>query len=162
MHSSYGRLARLLAVAAFLGPPALVAQGRPLVATGIQDVSFGTVLPGVAVHVLRTDPLGSGQFTLRGTKDAQVLMQFTLPTVMTRVPGPGTMPITFLATDGGFSPAESIASQISFDPRAPALGNLSNNGRATIFLGSTASPAPTQAAGSYSATITLTVSYTGL
>lgn len=139
----------------------LAAQGRPLVATGIQNLSFGVVIPGIPAQVLRTDPVGSGQFTLRGEKNSQVQMLFTLPTSMSG-PSGATLPLSFGATDGGFSAAESIASQAVFDPRASALGRLSNTGRASIYLGGTALPGSTQRGGAYTGTITLTVSYTGL
>ena len=144
-----------------LGYAPLAAQGRPLVPTGTQNLSFGIVIPGIPTQTLRTDPVGSGQFTLRGEKNAQVQLQFTLPTSMSG-PSGATMPLSFGATDGGFSASESIASQAVFDPRASALGRLSKNGRASIFLGGTAVPGPTQTAGAYTGTITLTVSYTGL
>lgn len=127
----------------------------------VQDLGFGTLIPGIPVHVLRTDPVRSGQFSLRGQKDSQVQMQFVLPTAMTGPLG-ATLPLSFSAADGGFSDTESITNQVGFDPRAAALGRLSSNGRASVFLGGTASPGPTQRAGSYSGTITLTVSYTGL
>jgi len=158
------KMLRVLGAAAWavlLSQTPLRAQGRPLVPAGIQDLTFGTLIPGIQVHVLRTDPVGSGQFSLRGQKDSQVQMQFILPATMAG-PLSATLPLSFGATDGGFSATESITNQAAFDPRGPALGTLSGNGRATIFLGGTAIPAPTQAAGSYSATITLTVSYTGL
>ncbi len=151
----------MLAVAGLLFHVPLMAQGRPLVPAGTQDLGFGTLIPGIPVHVLRSDPVGSGQFTLRGQRNAQVQMQFILPATMAG-PLAATLPLIFGATDGGFSAAESIANQAGFDPRAPALGTLSSNGRATIFLGGMATPSPTQPAGAYSATITLTVSYTGL
>jgi len=161
MHTTPGRILWSLALAALFGHAPLLAQGRPLVPTGIQDLGFGALIPGIATHVLRTDPVGSGQFTLRGTKDAQVQMQFTLPPSMSGPLG-ATIPLSFGATDGGFSAAESITNQVAFDPRATSLGRLSNNGRATIFLGGTATPGPAQRSGAYSATLTLTVSYTGL
>ena len=161
MRFTIERLLGVLAVAMLVGSTQLQAQGRPLVPAGVQDLAFGTLIPGIPMHVLRTDPVGSGQFSLRGQKDAQVLMQFILPTSMAGPLG-ATLPLSFGPTDGGFSDTESITNQAGFDPRASALGRLSGNGRASIFLGGTASPSPTQRAGAYGGTITLTVSYTGL
>jgi hypothetical protein len=51
---------------------------------------------------------------------------------------------------------------VAFDPRLPFIGTLPDNGRASVFLGGTANPAPAQRAGSYSGTVTLTVAYVGL
>lgn len=161
MKTDVCRLVGALAVAALFGYAPLHAQGRPLVPTGIQNLAFGTVIPGLPAHVLRTDAVGSGQFSLRGEKNAQVQLTFILPATMSG-PSGAVLPLSFGASDGGFSATESIANQTVFDPRATSLGRLSANGRATVFLGGTASPSPTQRAGAYSATLTLTVSYTGL
>jgi len=136
------------------------AQGRPLRATGTRGMTFGSLLPGVPAHVSRSDPARSGEFELRGERFAVLQLDFLLPTGMTG-PFGATMPLTFDAADGGFSSAESITAQTAFDPRAPAYGRLSNNGRATVFLGGTARPSANQRAGAYAASITLTVSYTG-
>ena len=156
-----GRIAGGVALAALVCHAPLQAQGRPLVATGIQNLGFGNVIPGIPVHILRTDPVGSGRYDLRGEKNSQLQIQFTLPTTMAG-PAGATLPLSFGATDAGFSAAETITSQTVFDPRATYLDRLSNNGRASIFLGGTASPGSTQAAGAYAASITLTVTYTGL
>jgi hypothetical protein len=155
------RTVGLAAVAALFCHAPLGAQGRPLVPTGTQNLGYGNVIPGLSTQVLRSDPVGSGQFTLRGEKNAQVQLQFVLPASMSGPLG-ATIPLTFGASDGGFSATESITNQVGFDPRASALGRLSNNGRATVFLGGTANPGPAQRSGSYTGTITLTVSYTGL
>jgi hypothetical protein len=67
------------------------------------------------------------------------------------------MPLTFSSADAGYSQSQSIASQVGFDPRQPFTATLSNNGRGSVFVGATASPAANQRAGAYTATITLTV-----
>ena len=151
----------MAALAALLWHAPLQAQVRVLTVTAVQNLRFGTVLPGVSDHMLRTDATGAGRLDLRGTNNAQVQMVFTLPTTMAG-PAGATMPISFGSTDAGFSPSRSIASQTVFDPRAAALGRLSGTGRAAIFLGGTANPGPSQRSGAYTGTITLTASYTGL
>lgn len=161
MRITFGMLAGVLAAAAAFGPEAAVAQGgRPLRVTGTRDLTFGSVIPGIPLHVLKTDPVRSGEIELRGEKYSVLQLVFVLPSTMA---GPGTaqMPLTFDAGDAGFSSEESITAQTTFDPRAPAFGQLSKNGRALVFLGATVRPPSTQPAGSYAAGITLTVSYTG-
>jgi hypothetical protein len=157
MRSSIDRSLGALVVIALVVCTPLRAQ----TVTGVRALAFGTLLPGVPDHVLRTDAVASGRFNIRGTRNAQVQLQFLLPASMAG-PAGATMPLSFGATDGGFSPTQSVTNQTAFDPRAASLGRLPGNGRASVFLGGTASPAPTQRAGAYTGTITLTVSYTGL
>jgi hypothetical protein len=156
------RLAGLMALAAAVAPSALRAQGgRPLRVIGVQGLTFGSLIPGIAVHILKSDPAGSGRFDLRGARNSQVQIQFTLPPNL-QGPAGATLPLTFGSSDGGFSATESITSQTTFDPNTTSLGVLSNTGRASVFLGGSAIPGAAQRAGAYSATITLTVTYTGL
>jgi hypothetical protein len=145
----------IVIVALLLGGP-LCAQGRPLTVTGVRDVTFGVVLPGVPRVVLRSDPANSGQYDIRGPKGSQVLLTFVLPVAMTE-PGGALMPLTFGAGDAGYSQSQAIGSQVGFDPKQPFTATLSNNGRGSVFLGSTANPATNQRAGAYTATIILNV-----
>lgn len=140
--------------AMLLGLP-LPGQGKPLTVTGIRGVTFGTVLPGVPRVVLRTDPANSGQYDIKGPK-GNVLLTFVLPVAMTGPLG-ALMPLSFAASDAGYSPTQSIGSQVGFDPQLPFTATLPNNGRGSVFIGATASPAANQRAGAYSATLTLNV-----
>jgi len=133
----------------------LQGQGKPLTVTGIRGVTFGAVLPGVPRVVLRTDPANSGELDLKGPK-GQVLLTFVLPLAMTG-PAGALMPISFRASDAGFSSTQSIGSQVGFDPKQPFTATLPNNGRASVFIGATANPATNQRAGAYTATLTLNV-----
>lgn len=140
--------------ALLLGAP-LHAQGKPVTVTGIRNLTFGTVLPGVPRVVLRTDPANSGQFDIKVPK-SPVLLTFVLPLTMTG-PGGALLPLTFGASDGGYSQTQTIGSQVGFDPKQSYTATVPNNGRASIFLGATATPATNQRAGAYTATIVLTV-----
>ena len=146
---TYALALSLLAV----GP--LVGQ-RPIAVTGVRPLTFGTVLPGVPAVVSRTNAANAGQFDLTGPHDSQAALTFTLPVVMTG-PAAATLPLQFLGSDAGYSQLQSIGSQIGFDPKQPFVITFSQNGRGSVFLGGTAQPSPTQRAGSYTATITLTV-----
>jgi hypothetical protein len=140
--------------AMLLGLP-LAAQGKPLTVTGIRGVTFGAVLPGVPRVVLRTDPANSGQFGLKGPK-GNLLLSFILPLTMTG-PAGAQMPLTFGASDAGYSQTQAIGSQVGFDPKQPFTAALPNNGRASVFVGGTANPVTNQRAGAYTATIVLNV-----
>lgn len=142
-----------------LGAPLLHAQrSRPIRVQGVRSLAFGTLLPGIPQLVPRTDPVRSGQFDIRGQRLSTVQLTFTLPTVMNGPLG-ATLPLSFGGNDGGYSVSQSVSAQVGFDPRAPFLATLSNNGRGAVFLGGTAQPLVSQRAGSYSGTVTLTVVY---
>jgi hypothetical protein len=125
--------------------------------TGIRNLVFGTVFPGVSKVVLRTDAVNSGQFNLRGRRNGIVLLTFTLPASMLGPLG-ATLPLAFGANDAGFSPTQAVGNQtVSWDPRTPRNVTLSNTnpGRGSVFLGGRANPAVNQRAGNYTGTVTL-------
>jgi uncharacterized protein DUF4402 len=147
-----------------LGLAVLVVQGtplaaqRPLTVQGVRSLVFGTLFPGIPKLVLRTDPLNSGQIDVSGAKFTQVQLQFALPAVMSD-PGGATLPLSFGSNDGGWSPPQQIGNQIAFDPRAAFVAPLDQNGKVSVYLGGTATPLVSQRAGTYSGTVTLTVTY---
>jgi hypothetical protein len=123
---------------------------------GVRPLSFGTVFPGIAAVVVRTDPANSGQFAVHGEPNGPTSLTFSLPAAMTG-PGGATLPLVFGANDGGFSVTQSVTNQVAFDPRVTQTVTLSQNGRGSVFLGGTANPAVSQAAGNYTGTVTLSV-----
>jgi hypothetical protein len=127
--------------------------------TGIQGVAFGTMVPGVAKVVTRTDALNGARFDIKGAGNTRIVeLRFTLPAALSG-PGGASIPLSYTAGDAGFSADQSIANQTGFDPRTPFTATLSGPGRGSVFLGCRATPGPNQAAGTYSATLTLTVTY---
>ena len=131
-----------------------LAGQRPLTVTGIQSLTFGTLIPGIPSVVPRTDAVKSGRFDVGGPHDTQGQVTFTLPSVLTG-PAGATLPLTFGGSDAGYSQSQNIGSQVGFDPKQPFLISFSGQGRGSVFVGGTALPAPTQRAGSYTGTITL-------
>ncbi|MEZ4413583.1 MAG: hypothetical protein R2910_11410 [Gemmatimonadales bacterium] len=147
----YSRLVVLWA-ALLASPGALPAQ----TVTGIRDLTFGTVIPGVPTTILQTDAVNAGQFRIAGVFIRNVTITFTLPTVMNRTgPGPAsaTMPITFLNNSAGYT--TFLQGNTPFNPNAPYGETVIFN--ATITLGGRVNPSPTQLGGSYAATIVMTV-----
>lgn len=140
--------------AVLLGVP-LQAQGKPVTVTGVRGVTFGAVLPGVPRVITRTDPANSGQYDIKAPK-GPVLLSFVLPVAMTG-PAGALMPLTFGASDAGYSATQSIGSQVGFDPKQPFTATIPNNGRASVFIGGRANPATNQRAGAYTATLILNV-----
>ncbi|HEX2637470.1 MAG TPA: DUF4402 domain-containing protein [Gemmatimonadales bacterium] len=134
--------------------------GRPLSALSRQMLDFGTLFSGTPASVSRFDALHAGQFELRGAKGTEVRVDLGLPPVMTAAGG-AKLPLKFTAGDGGYARDGIIATASPFDPRAPLVTTLSENGRLYLFLGGTATPAAKQSAGTYAGTVTVTIAYTG-
>lgn len=136
-------------------PLPLAAQLRPLRVTGMQGITFGTLLPGVTTTVGPADAVRGARFDVTGNKDALVEFTFLLPAALA---GPGaTLPLSFSAASAGFSQSGTTAGMKLFDPRLPYTGTLSNNGRASVFLGATVAPSGSQWPGAYSNVVTITV-----
>jgi hypothetical protein len=155
-----GQITRWLVVLSAIGQAApLSAQGPNPFAR--QDLQFGEVLPGVRTTVSRLDAFNSGQFQIQGAKRAEVRIEFVLPAALISQRG-ARLPLEFGPADGGFSKNPSLRLSQPFDPRLPLFAPLHSSGRLYLWLGGTAHPKPTQSAGEYEATVTLTVSYTGV
>lgn len=138
----------------------LHAQGGALSVTGDQNLLFGAVLPGLPTPVSPTDAANAGRFEIRGEKNLEVTVQFTLPASLLASDG-AVLPLAFGATDGRWGTRPSIGQTQSFDPSIPLVAQLSRSGRLYIRLGGTAQPLTSQTPGDYAATITVTVAYTG-
>lgn len=139
--------------------PALAASrldAQTISVRGMRGLSFGTVVPGVPSHILRTDPVNSGQFEIQGPFLTFIRLTFTLPTVLNG-PSGATMPLSFATNDAGYSFNNTIGSQTAFDPNQPHQTLIWFGGRSGVFLGGTVSPTAGQRAGNYTATVVLTV-----
>lgn len=143
--------------------PAASAQGnggRPLSAISRQTLDFGLLFSGTPSRVSRFDALRAGQFELRGAKGSEIRVDLGLPATMTG-PGGAKLPLQFVPGDGGYARDGIIGTAAPFDPGAPLITTLSDNGRLYLYLGGTATPAAAQSAGTYSGTVILTIAYTG-
>lgn len=138
----------LLGVALLAAPTALRAQ----TVVGLQNLDFGSVIPGVPTIIAPTDAVRAGQFRISGVFLRNVTISFTLPTVMNGPLG-ATMPIVFGNTDAGYS--TFLQANTPFNPNTPYNETVFFN--ATIVLGGRVSPAPTQRGGAYTANIVMTV-----
>lgn len=129
----------------------------PLTALALNDLSFGSVLPGIPVSVSVSDPRHSGQFEVRGPAAASVRVEFTLPAALESSQG-AMLPLAFGPGDGlaDFS-HDTPPRSVIFDPHVPLIGTLGPNGMFFLRLGGTVTPSRIQAGGAYSATISITV-----
>lgn len=128
-----------------------------LQATTVQNLAFGTVIPGTPRTIATTDATNAGIVRFFGGVNAEV--NVTLPTLPTDL------------TDGvnllPYSPTSAYAltqagAQTGFVPGAGATTRLdAATGFLYVFVAGQVSPAVGQAAGSYSGTITVQAAYTG-
>ncbi|HEX5437845.1 MAG TPA: hypothetical protein VFW98_11845 [Gemmatimonadaceae bacterium] len=123
---------------------------------GVQDLTFGKIVPGVTTTILLTDA-GAGQYTLtnQSARTVQVQLVFVLPTALA-LGGGTTIPISFGPASAGFSPSGSLADVVPFDPAVPFTVTIDSKRTARVFLGGTLQPVAGQPAGSYTVPITLT------
>jgi Domain of unknown function (DUF4402) len=134
---------------------ALVSGVAPITATGVNDLSFGTVTAGTPSTP--ADPASqAGRFNIGGEPSAGVTVSFTLPIQLT---GPGgNIPISFGTSDGLiWSPFPTTFT--TFDPNVPLVSALTAAGTLTVGITGTVSPPSGTTTGTYTGTITLTVSY---
>lgn len=134
----------------------------PLTLTTLSPLDFTTVFPGLAKSVVATGGANgatAGNVQIAGQASAQVSVSFTLPTTLAN--GAVTMPISFSATSACFNGTNTATGCAAFNPAAAVNQTLSATGAGFVFLGGTVTPSATQAAGTYTGTVTMNVAYTG-
>ena len=138
---------------------ALVTSGAraQLTVQGVRDLDFGVVVPGIQAVIAPTDPIKSGQFYLRVPAIGdRVQVRFDLPSQLVG-PGGATMPISFANADGMAVGTAPSSPPLFFNPQSTTNLKMQTSTDANIWLGGRVSPTATQAVGSYSATVVLTV-----
>jgi hypothetical protein len=132
----------------------------------LAELTFGTVVPGSPITVDPSTSTVAGKFELHGARNAQFNATFTLPTVLQAGAGGPTMPVTFGSGAGCHYNRDQQNRCVAFDPSTPLVQRLRNNPPPNdsyfVWIGGTVSPGPTQSAGVYQGTITITAVYTGL
>jgi hypothetical protein len=125
----------------------------PIVVTAGVDLAFANVFPGVNKTVA---PASGGTFSVTGQATTPVTLQFTLPANL--ISGGNTLPIGSWA--GLHNTTNATAGATAFVPAASVAGStLSGTGQLFLWIGAQVTPAVSQAAGSYTGAITLTVVY---
>ena len=128
----------------------------PITVTGVQNLAFGNVFPGVAKTVAYSDATNAGRFDVTGQGSAPVTYSFALPTNLTS--GGNNLPIG--SWTGYLNTSNSTSGGSAITPSAtPASATLSAGGALYVFVGATVTPPSNLPAGSYTGTVTLTVSY---
>jgi hypothetical protein len=128
----------------------------PITVTGAQNLSFGNVFPGVVKTVAYSDATNAGQFSVTGQASTPVTYSFSLPANLTSAGN--NLPIG--SWSGYVNTTSSTSGGSAITPSAtPAGATLSGSGALYFFVGATVTPANNLPAGSYTGTVTLTVSY---
>lgn len=144
-----------LLVLALALPTALRSAAAQVSVIPIRDLAFGPVIVGVSSNVAPSHPTRSGQFRLTAPLNTRVRLRLTLPN---RLDGPAgaTLPINFSNNDAMWVSTAPNSQSATFNPKGAAVLNLSS-GTINVWVGGTVNPAGSQAQGTYTGTITLTV-----
>ncbi len=130
--------------------------------TSTNDLLFGNIFPGVPKSIAKSDASNAAEFTVTGIAGDEVTLDFTLPSYMYTTGS--NMPLFFSSNDC------SADSTNPPDQASPSANNLNPNGTITyrigsnglsVWLGGRVVPGLVQKSGAYTATIRLTVAYTG-
>jgi len=146
-----------LVVIIFLGSAAL---GQNV--TVNNDLTFGSVFPSIPKTITKYTAGSACEFQITGTAGDEITIDFTLPTYM-NASGYSMQMIfneTDCAIDTSASPDQSDPEFDDLDPWHTLTYRLGSSGM-MVWLGGTVVPAQRQQQGSYTASIVITVQYTG-
>jgi hypothetical protein len=126
------------------------------------NLSFGSIFPGVPKTVSKYTPGEAAEFHIVGTPNAEVSIDFALPPYMHTTGDIMQLifSITDCAIDSNAAPDQTHPMEDNINPRHTIISRLGSNGL-TIWLGGSVVPTLNQKPGDYSGIIVLTVSYTG-
>jgi hypothetical protein len=128
---------------------------QPITVTKNNDLSFGSVFPGVDKTIAFTAG-GAAKFTVAGQASTPINMTFTIPASISS--SGNTLALASWA--GHYATTDVTSGGTTFTPSASATGaTLSGSGALYVYVGATVQPTLTQAAGSYSGSMTMTVVY---
>ena len=149
-----GRIAALLAVFVALTTSAAAAQApgpSGATVTPVNGLQFGRLIGGIAAPVAPSDVLQRAHFVIEG--DRRLDLQLILPTMLSSASG-ALIPVVFRASDGIL--ALENKPTVVFNPNTTIQVNFQKKRDvAQVYLGGLASPAASQAAGNYTATVTI-------
>ena len=126
------------------------------------DLVFGAVFPGIPKTITKYTAGSACEFQISGTAGDEITIDFTLPTYM-NASGFNMQMIfneTDCAIDTAATPDQSDPEFDDLDPWHTLTYRLGSNGM-TVWLGGMVVPALRQQQGDYTASIVITVQYTG-
>jgi spore coat protein U-like protein len=128
---------------------------QPINVTGAVNLAFGNVFPGIA-KAIAVSAAGAGRFDVTGQASAPVFITFVLPTNLAS--GANNLPIG--SWTGHYNTLNNPTTGTNFTPSAGTTNaTFSAGGLLFVFVGATVTPGTNQAAGAYSGTVQMTVTY---
>jgi hypothetical protein len=134
-----------------------------LTVTGITDLNFGNVTPGTPVTVDKASVGDAGEFSVTGSPGVEITFDFMLPDSL-RTGAGDAMDIVFITTDASYDDGTGggqIAPAAVINPLVTETLNIGAGGSVSVWIGGRVEPGVSQTGGSYSGTVTLTVTLTG-
>lgn len=126
------------------------------------DLVIGDIFPGIPKSITKYSAGEAAEFHVTGTAGAEVSIDFTLPTYMNQ--SGWNMQMIFTRTDCSMDsrnfPDQSSPEEDDLNPWTTLIDRLGAQGL-TIWLGGTVVPKIAQYPGAYTASIVLTIAYTG-
>jgi len=122
------------------------------------DLNFGSVVRNVS-KTITPGGSGSGKFEVTGEAGKEVQFSFIVPTYISS--GSNELSYSCSNSEAKYSTDASGTPGTTFSPLSTITTNLSSSGKLYVFIGGKLQPTSSQAAGSYSGTITMSIQYTG-
>ncbi len=131
---------------------------------GTNDLQFGIVTPGVNKSVDKSTVGFAGEWTVTGTTNAEVIVDFELPDSLVTTDSLSFLTIVFTGTDGSYDDETGAGQTVPagvIDPNGPNTLNIGAGGTLMIWIGGIVLPAVSQTGGDYASDVILLVAYTG-
>ncbi len=130
----------------------------------MNNLNFGTIVPGIDKSVDKADIGFAGEWSVTGTASAEVTIDFTLPANLYTADSSAFLRAWFSPSDASYEDGTGggqVAPAGILNPGGPSTKDIGAGGIITIWIGGTVRPTVSQTGGDYSGDIVLTVAYTG-
>jgi len=123
------------------------------------NLTFGDVLRSANKSILPGDA-SSGKWVITGVASKQVQLTIAAPSTLETTTS-NYLVYSYSSTDCKWSTDASGSTGTTFSPSTSVTASLSSTGNLYVFIGGTLKPTSSQAAGSYTGDVILTIQYTG-
>jgi hypothetical protein len=156
-YTVYRRIVRAIGGATLLSATLGWIHNAEAQVTKQSDLSFGTILTGRTSTVSITSG-NAAEWKAHEGLSLSTSLTFTLPNALTRTGGGGSIPISFCSTCAAYhTNVNNPSGGTTFNPATGANITISIASDIYVWLGASVNPPLNQPAGTYSATVVLTV-----